>query len=96
MKKVGILMGSDSDLPVVEKAVDTLKDPSASLTRCTSTPHTERRSRFIEFTAQARENGFGVLIAAAGKAAHSGRIRCGGHYAAGDRHPDQVLHPRRT
>ena len=69
MKKVGIIMGSDSDLPVVRKAADTLRaldiPYEAHVYSAHRTP--EEASRFAS---QARENGFGVLIAAAGMAAH--------------------------
>ena len=69
MKKVGILMGSDSDLPVVEKAIDTLKSFGVPYEVHVYSAH--RTPQHVhEFTAQARENGFGVIIAAAGKAAH--------------------------
>ena len=69
MRKVGIIMGSDSDLPVVRKAADTLHaldiPYEAHVYSAHRTP--EEASRFAS---QARENGFGVLIAAAGMAAH--------------------------
>ena len=69
MKKVGIIMGRDSDLPVVRKAADTLRalgiPYEAHVYSAHRTP--EESSRFAS---QARENGFGVLIAAAGMAAH--------------------------
>ena len=67
MRKVGIIMGSDSDLPVVRKAADTLRaldiPYEAHVYSAHRTP--EEASRFAS---QARENG--VLIAAAGMAAH--------------------------
>ena len=69
MKKVGIIMGSDSDLPVVEKAIDTLKAfgvvPEVHVYSAHSTP-----AEALAFARGARENGIGVIIAAAGKAAH--------------------------
>ncbi len=69
MKKVGIVMGSDSDLPVVEKAfgvLDGLNIPyEARILSAHRTP--EETKAFAE---HAEENGFGVLIAAAGMAAH--------------------------
>ncbi len=69
MKKVGILMGSDSDLPVVQKAIDTLKDLDIPFEVHVYSAHrTPQQVR--EFTENARKNGFGVIIAAAGKAAH--------------------------
>ncbi len=69
MRKVGIVMGSDSDLPVVEKAIDTLRAYKVPVEVHVFSAHrTPEQAR--EFACGARENGFGVLIAAAGKAAH--------------------------
>ena len=69
MKKVGIIMGSDSDLPVVEKAVQTLRAYGVPLeVHVLSAHRTPEQVR--EFALGARAAGFGVLIAAAGKAAH--------------------------
>ncbi len=69
MKKIGIVMGSDSDLPVVQKAVDTLKalgvPYEAHIFSAHRTPDEAR-----DFARGARDAGFGVLIAAAGMAAH--------------------------
>ncbi len=69
MKKVGIIMGSDSDLPVVEKAIDTLKQYGVPFEVHVFSAHrTPVEAR--DFALYARENGFGAIIAAAGKAAH--------------------------
>ncbi len=69
MKKVAIIMGSTSDLPVVEKAVDTLKDFGVPYeVRVMSAHRTPEAAR--EFALSARENGFGAMICAAGMAAH--------------------------
>lgn len=69
MKKVGILMGSDSDLGVVEKAINTLKDYGVPCEVHVYSAHrTPEEAK--EFSAHAKENGFGVIIAAAGMAAH--------------------------
>lgn len=69
MKKVGIIMGSDSDLPVVEKAIDTLKAYGVPFEAHVYSAHrTPVQAR--DFAVNARDNGFGVIIAAAGKAAH--------------------------
>lgn len=69
MKKVGIIMGSDSDLPVVQKAIDMLRQFDVPVEVHVFSAHrTPVEAR--EFTVHARENGFGVLIAAAGMAAH--------------------------
>ncbi len=69
MKKVGIIMGSDSDRPIIEKAVSTLKDLGIPCQVHVFSAHrTPEEARAFALTA--RENGFGVLIAAAGMAAH--------------------------
>lgn len=69
MKKVGIIMGSDSDLPVVEKAIDTLRQFNIPTEVHVFSAHrTPEEAR--DFSANARKNGFGVIVAAAGMAAH--------------------------
>jgi len=69
MKKVGIVMGSDSDLPVVKKAVDQLRSLDIPFEVHVYSAHrTPVEAR--EFALNARERGFGVIIAAAGMAAH--------------------------
>ena len=69
MKKVGVIMGSDSDLPVVEKAADTLRALGIPFEMHVFSAHrTPEEAR--AFALHAAENGFGALIAAAGKAAH--------------------------
>ena len=69
MKKIGIIMGSDSDLPVVQKAVDTLKEFGVPYeVHIYSAHRTPVEAR--DFSLHARENGFGAIIAAAGMAAH--------------------------
>ncbi|MDD4376669.1 MAG: 5-(carboxyamino)imidazole ribonucleotide mutase [Eubacteriales bacterium] len=69
MKKVGIIMGSDSDLPVVEKAMTTLDEFGVPYEVHVYSAH-RTPAEVKEFTENARENGFGVIIGAAGKAAH--------------------------
>jgi 5-(carboxyamino)imidazole ribonucleotide mutase len=69
MKKVGIIMGSDSDLPVVEKAIDKLKEYGVPHEVHVYSAH-RTPAEAGEFSRTAQEKGFGVLIAAAGKAAH--------------------------
>ena len=69
MKKVGIIMGSDSDLPVVEKAITTLKEYGVPTEIHVYSAH-RTPVEAKEFAANARANGFGALIAASGKAAH--------------------------
>ena len=69
MKKVGIIMGSDSDLPVVEKAINTLKEYGVPYEVHVYSAHrTPVEAR--DFSVNARKNGFGAIIAAAGMAAH--------------------------
>ena len=69
MKKVGIIMGSDSDLPVVEKAINTLKEYGVPYEVHVYSAHrTPIEAR--GFSVNARKNGFGAIIAAAGMAAH--------------------------
>lgn len=69
MKKIAVIMGSASDLPVVEKAISTLKEYGVPyevhVYSAHRTPAEARR-----FAESAQENGFGAIIAAAGKAAH--------------------------
>ncbi len=69
MKKVAIIMGSDSDLPVVEKAIDVLKQFEVPYTvRVLSAHRTPAEAK--KFAESARSKGYGVMICAAGKAAH--------------------------
>ena len=69
MKKVGIVMGSDSDLPIVQKAIDTLKSLEIPYEGHIYSAHrTPVEAR--DFAENARSNGFGAIIAAAGMAAH--------------------------
>lgn len=69
MKKIAIIMGSDSDLPVVKKAADTLSSFGVPYEMHVYSAHrTPEQAR--AFSANARANGFGAIIAAAGMAAH--------------------------
>ena len=69
MKKVGIIMGSDSDLPIIQKATDMLRSLEMPFEVHVYTAHrTPVEAR--DFAVNAKANGFGVLIAAAGMAAH--------------------------
>ena len=68
-KKVGILLGSDSDLPVVERAFEVLRSLDVPFEAHIYSAH-RTPLEAAEFSASARERGFGVLIAAAGMAAH--------------------------
>ena len=69
MKKVAIIMGSDSDLPVVEKGIDVLKKYNVPFEVHVYSAH-RTPVQAKEFATNARANGFGAIIAAAGKAAH--------------------------
>ena len=69
MKKIGIIMGSDSDLPVISKATDTLKTLDIPFEVHVYSAHrTPEQAK--EFAVNARQNGFGAIICAAGMAAH--------------------------
>jgi len=69
VKKVAVIMGSDSDLPVVEKAINTLAEYGVPCEVHVFSAHrTPEEAK--NFGANARDNGFGVIIAAAGMAAH--------------------------
>lgn len=69
MKKVGIIMGSDSDLPILRKAMDTLESLGIPYECHIYSAHrTPEEAR--QFALNARVNGFGAIIAAAGMAAH--------------------------
>ena len=69
MKKVGIVMGSDSDLPIIRKATDVLDKLDIPYEVHVYSAH-RTPDEAGEFAANAKKNGFGVLIAAAGMAAH--------------------------
>ncbi|MDR1131155.1 MAG: 5-(carboxyamino)imidazole ribonucleotide mutase [Oscillospiraceae bacterium] len=69
MKKVAVLMGSDSDLPVVERVVSKLAEFGAACELRVLSAH-RTPSEAAQFSQKARGRGFGVIIAAAGKAAH--------------------------
>lgn len=69
MKKVGIVMGSDSDLPIIRKATDMLTALEIPFEVHVYSAHRTPKEAG-DFARSARENGFGVMIAAAGMAAH--------------------------
>ena len=69
MKKVAIIMGSDSDLPVVKKGTDLLKTLEIPFEVHVYSAH-RTPDQVRDFVASAKANGFGVIIAAAGMAAH--------------------------
>ena len=68
-KKVAIIMGSDSDLPIVKGAITVLKGFNIPLEVHVISAH-RTPAIACDFATKAKENGFGVIIAAAGKAAH--------------------------
>ncbi len=69
IKKVAVIMGSDSDLPVVGKAIDKLKGFGVEVEAHVMSAHRTPEAA-AQFASKAADNGFGVIIAAAGKAAH--------------------------
>ena len=105
-KKVAVIMGSDSDFPVVSPAIRRLKQFGIPVEARVMSAHRTPEAA-AEFSKNAEKDGFGVIIAAAGKAAHLGGVlaayttlpvigRAGcAHDAAGHRHSGEVLHARR-
>lgn len=73
MKKVAVIMGSDSDLPVVAKCIDQLKKFEIPYEAHVISAH-RTPVQAEKFASLAKENGFGIIIAAAGKAAHLGGV----------------------
>lgn len=73
MKKVAIVMGSDSDLPIAEKAAQQLKDLGIPFEVHVMSAH-RTPDEACAFAKSAKENGFGVLISIAGMAAHLGGV----------------------
>lgn len=69
MKKVAIIMGSDSDLPIVQKTVDVLKEFGVPFEAHVYSAH-RTPDEAGEFAQNAKKNGFGVIIGVAGMAAH--------------------------
>ncbi|USR80133.1 5-(carboxyamino)imidazole ribonucleotide mutase [Arcanobacterium pinnipediorum] len=69
MKKIGIVMGSDSDLPVIEKAIHYLQQSKVDFTVNVFSAH-RTPDEALDFARSAKDNGYGVIIAAAGMAAH--------------------------
>lgn len=68
-KKIAVIMGSDSDLPVVKPAIDLLKELGIEVTAKVMSAH-RTPHQAADFSANAKANGYGAIIAAAGKAAH--------------------------
>lgn len=73
VKKVAIIMGSDSDLPIVQKTVDRLSAFNIPYTLHVFSAH-RTPLQAAEFASRAIENGYGVIISAAGMAAHLGGV----------------------
>ena len=76
MKKIAVIMGSDSDLPVVKKAVNVLEEFNAPYEVHIFSAH-RTPDEAAEFSRTARDNGFGAIIAAAGMAAHLAGVIAG-------------------
>ena len=76
MKKVAVIMGSDSDFPVMKNAVKSLKDMGIPVEAHVLSAH-RTPAEAGAFASSARQNGFGVIIAAAGKAAHVAGVLAG-------------------
>ena len=76
MKKVAVIMGAKSDLPVVSKTIAKLKEYGVPYEAHVMSAH-RTPTQAAEFASKARDNGFGVIIAAAGKAAHLGGVLAG-------------------
>ena len=76
MKKVAVIMGSDSDLPIVKKAIDELKNYGVPYECHVMSAH-RTPALASEFAANAKANGFGVIICAAGMAAHLAGVAAG-------------------
>ena len=77
MRKIGLVMGSDTDLPIAEKAIETLKEYKVPFEVHVYSAHRTPVSA-ADFARNAREAGFGAIIALAGKAAHlAGAIAAG-------------------
>ena len=75
-KKVAVIMGSDSDFPVMKNAVKSLKDMGIPVEVHVLSAH-RTPAEAGAFASSARQNGFGVIIAAAGKAAHLAGVLAG-------------------
>src|SRR6056297_1943083 len=73
MRKVGVIMGSDSDLPKVERCIEELKSLEIPFEVHVYSAH-RTPDEAISFAKNAKANGFGVIISAAGKAAHLGGV----------------------
>lgn len=69
MKKAAVILGSDSDLPVVKECIETLKKLGIPVEAHVMSAHRTPDGAAV-FSQEAKKNGFGVIIAAAGKAAH--------------------------
>lgn len=75
-KKVAVIMGSDSDFPIVKSALEELKAYGVSFEAHVMSAH-RTPELASEFASKAKENGFGVIICAAGMAAHLAGVIAG-------------------
>ena len=88
--KVAIVMGSDSDFPVIKKCIKVLKDFQVDFEVFVISAH-RTPARAAEFAQKAEENGFGVIIGAAGKAAHLAGV-IAAHTTSSNRAADKIIH----
>ena len=88
MKKVAIIMGSDSDWPVVKSACTVLKEFGVPYEAHILSAHRTPEAA-AAFAKSARANGYGVILCAAGMAAHLAGGLCRQHHAARCGHPDE-------
>lgn len=94
-KKVAVIMGSDSDLPVVKGALEELDKFGIPYEVHVMSAH-RTPALAAEFASNAKKNGFGVILSAAGKAAHLGGVLAAHTTLPGCRHPGKVVHIGRT
>ena len=94
MKKIGIVMGSDSDLGIAEKAAETLKELGVPFEVHVYSAH-RTPEQAAEFSKTAREKGFGAIIAFAGKAAHLAGALGSKYYPACYRSTRKIIDFRR-
>ena len=95
MAKVGIVMGSDSDMPVMAKAAEILDKLGIDYEMKIISAHREP-DVFFEYAKSAEEKGFKVIIAGAGKAAHLPGMCAGDFPDAGDRYSHEDVGSRRS
>lgn len=94
-KKVAVIMGSDSDLPIVKQAVQKLKEFNVPFEVHVMSAHRTPEDA-AEFSKHAQENGFGVIISAAGKAAHLGGDFSSSYNASCNWNSNKIINLRRS